>query len=405
MHQSPAADPPEAAGAALLGLVLCQVALHACTQGMRLAAPLQTLSDGRGPWSVGVLMALFALLPALLALPAGRMADRYGYHRPARIAGMLSLAGCGAAAAGGHYAATCLGAALCGAGSGFGMIAVQRSAGRMARDRAERMRIFSWVALAPAAAGLLGPLLAGALIDHAGFRAAFGVLMLLPAAMLLLAQIVPRETGRIGAPAAQAAPARPAWELLRSAPMRRLLFVNWLVATSWDVFGFALPIVGHGRGLSASTLGGVLGAYAAASMAVRLAIPLLSHRLSPRRMMAGSLLLVAVVFAAYPLLAHAWTLALGAAVLGLALGTVQPAILASVHDAAPPDRQGEALALRSMTVHLSMAAMPLIFGVIGTSAGAGPLLWLMALAAGAGSLQARGMRPRNVTLSTKEHEP
>jgi len=96
------------------------------------SARLQALQQGHGAWVVGVVMALFALFPAMLAIPAGRMADRHGYHRPVRIAAGLSLAGALGAAASGHLAALCAAAALCGAGSGFGMIAIQRTAGRMA---------------------------------------------------------------------------------------------------------------------------------------------------------------------------------------------------------------------------------------------------------------------------------
>lgn len=374
---------------ALLALVGCQIGLHACTQGVRMAAPLQALHDGRGAWAVGVLMAFFALLPALLALPAGRLADRHGYHRPVRIAAGLSLAGAAAAALSGDYAVLCLAAAFCGAGSGFGMIAIQRTAGRLARDRTERMRIFSWVALAPAIAGLVGPLLAGELIDHLGFRAAFAALASMPAATLLVAQAVPRETGRVCAPGKEAPRARPAWELLRAAPFRRLLLVNWLVSASWDVFGFALPILGHQRGLSASALGAVMFAYAAASMGVRVLIPAVAHRLSRDAMMVGALAATATVFAAFPLLQGATALCACAAALGLALGAVQPAILASVHDAAPADRHGEALALRSLTVHASMALTPLLFGAAGAALGAGTLFWIMAAALATGSVRTR----------------
>lgn len=373
-------------GGALLALVACQIGLHACTQGARLAAPLQALQQGAGAAGVGLLMALFALFPALLAVPAGRLADRHGYHRPARIAAGLSIAG----ALAGWTGSTPLlfaAAALCGAGSGFGMIAVQRTASRMARDRTDRIRIFSWVGLAPALANLVGPLLAGVLIDHLGFRAAFAALAVMPTITLLLSGAVPREALAARPPAG--APPKPAWQLLASPAFRRLLFINWLVSTSWDVFGFALPIVGHQRGLSASTLGTVLAAYAVASMAVRVLIPIVAHRLSRRLMMAGALLLTAGVFAVYPWLHAAWAMALGAALLGLALGTIQPAILASVHDTAPPDRQGEALALRAMSVHLSMTSMPLLFGAAGAALGAAPLFWLMAAALALGSWQAR----------------
>jgi MFS family permease len=398
-HDDGAAASARAAGAgsystALAALIACQVGLHGCVQGVRMAAPLQALQQGHGAWVVGVVMALFALFPALLAIPAGRMADRYGYHRPVRVAAGLSLAGALCAAASGHLLALCAAAALCGAGSGFGMIAVQRTGGRMARDSTERMRIFSWIALAPAVAGLTGPLLAGVLIDSLGFRAAFAALAMLPVATLVIAHVVPAETGRAVAAAAQKAAPRPAWELLRSAPFRQLLFINWLVSASWDVFGFALPIVGHRLGLSASAIGGVLAAYAVASMAVRLAIPLIAHRLSRRWMMVGSLLVVAGVFAVFPLLTAAWVMGIGAALLGIALGSIQPAILASVHDVAPPDRQGEAMAVRSMTVHVSMGLMPLLFGVVGTAAGTAALFWVMALALGAGSWQAHNQGDR-----------
>ncbi|WP_066341506.1 MFS transporter [Azohydromonas lata] len=393
MERTEAAKPGRTAresfSAALLALITCQVGLHACTQGVRMAAPLQALGAGQGEWSVGVLLALFAVFPALLAVAAGRMADRHGYHRPVHLAGTLSLLGALAAAVSGHYLVLCLAAAMCGAGSGFGMVAIQRTGGRLAHDRTERMRIFSWIALAPAVAGLIGPLLAGTLIDALGFRAAFAALAVLPAATLVVAQAVPRETGRV-ADAAAARP-RPAWELLRDTRFRRLLFINWLVSASWDVFGFALPIVGHAHGLSASAIGGVLAAYAMASMGVRLLIPLLAHRLSRRLMMVGALSAVAFVYAAFPLLQGAWAMGVAAAVLGLALGTIQPAILASVHDIAPPERQGEAMAVRSMSVHLSMALTPLLFGVAGSAIGAATLFWLMAAALGAGGWQARAM--------------
>jgi MFS family permease len=373
--------PAQRPGSALLALVACQIGLHACTQGARLAAPLQALQQGRGALTVGVLLALLALL----AIPAGRLADRFGYHLPVRVAASLSLAGAVIAACSASTAALCTSAALCGAGSGFGMIAVQRTAGRLARDGTERMRIFSWVALAPAVANLLGPLLAGMLIDGFGFRAAFAGLALLPAATLLWSQAVPREL-----PPAPVAAARrpPAWDLLREPAFRRLLAVNWMVSTSWDVFGFALPIVGQQRGLSASAIGGVLAAYAVASMAVRLLIPVVAHRLSRRRTMAAALLVTALVFGVFPMLQASWAMLAAAAVLGLALGAIQPAILASVHDVAPAGRQGEALALRSMSVHLSMATMPLVFGAAGAAIGATALFWLMSVTLCAGGCRA-----------------
>ena len=52
-------------------LIVGQIALHAAMAGPRMAAPLQALKAGHSAWAVGLLLALFAALPVLLAMAAG----------------------------------------------------------------------------------------------------------------------------------------------------------------------------------------------------------------------------------------------------------------------------------------------------------------------------------------------
>ena len=371
----------------LLALILGQIGLHACMAGVRMAAPLQALQQGHGEWWIGVLMALFAVAPIALALPAGRLADRYGYHRPLHLAVALSLAGGVIAALSSHYLAMCVAAVLTGAGANLGMIAIQRSAGRMANDGVERMRVFSWLGVAPALSNVVGPLTAGALIDLAGYRAAFAVLMLLPLVSLAFARSVPREAP--SAPHPDAASNGSSWNMLRSPSLRRLLLVNWLVSASWDVHSFIVPILGHERGLSASAIGLILGLFAVAVTGVRLVIPFLAHRLSEGQVLGGAMLVVAAVFAVYPMFHSAVPMAVCAGLLGLALGSVQPMIMSSLHHITPHDRHGEAIAFRSMTINLSSTLMPLMFGAAGAALGAASLFWVMGAAVGAGSFAAR----------------
>ncbi len=382
---------PRVQPSTVVALVACQVGLHGSLNGVRLAAPLQALGGGHSAAGIGLLMALFALLPVLLSIPAGRYADRHGYHRPVHIALALCAAGTLLGALSANYIALCGAAALVGAGSAIGMIALQRSAGRLAGDAAERLRLFSWIALAPAVANFVGPLLAGQLIDLHGYRVAFAALTLLPLLTLVFVQHVPHEARMAASPPASDAPkaaSRKAWDLLGGADFRRLLFINWLIAASWDAHSFALPILGRERALSASAIATVLAAYAVASGLVRLLIPLLSHRLSPRRMMSGALALVAAVFLLYPWTQELWTMAACAALLGLGLGMIQPAVMATLHQVAPAGRQGEALGLRSLFIHGSTLVMPLAFGALGALSGISPVFWVMALALALGSWQA-----------------
>ena len=376
----------------LVALIIGQICLHSTMAGVRMAAPLWVLRASHSEWAVGVLMGLFAVAPIVLALQAGRLADRHGYHRPLYVAvGLTTLGGAFAVlatffAAPFDFTALCLAAILAGAGANYGLIAIQRTAGRSARDATELKRVFSWLGLAPALSNVAGPVLAGALIDVAGFRVAFGALMLLPVFGLWSARRVPIETPP---PRAPRAGAQSSWDLLRTPGLRRLLLVNWLVSSSWDVHSFVIPILGHERGFSASAIGLVLGVFAAAVALVRLAIPTLAHRLRESRVLVGAMLLTAAVFAVYPFVRTPWTMCACAVVLGLALGAVQPMIMSTLHQLTPHDRHGEAIALRSMTINFSSAVMPLAFGVAGAALGVASLFWVMGALVAAGSVQAR----------------
>lgn len=374
----------------VVALVTCQVGLHGCLNGVRVAAPLELVRQGHTAAALGLLMALFAVFPVMLAMPAGRLADRHGYHLPVTIALSLCLLGALVGASSGHYLVLSVAAALVGAGSSIGMIALQRTAGRLASNGTERLRIFSWIALAPSLANLAGPLLAGVLIDHAGFRWAFASLALLPTMTWLASRQVPKQA--ITPAPGPAAPAKgAAWDMLKQPDFRRLLFVNWLITASWDAHAFALPILGQARGLSASAIALVLGAYAVTSAAVRGLIPFLAHRISQRLMMSCSLMLTAGMFAVYPFLNSALAMAMCAGTLGLGLGAIQPAMMSTLHHVTPANRHGEALGLRSMLVHGSTLVMPLSFGALGAALGVAPVFWLMAAALAAGAWQAQGL--------------
>jgi predicted MFS family arabinose efflux permease len=280
----------------------------------------------------------------------------------------------------------CVAALLVGAGANLGLIAIQRTAGRGACDATGLKRVFSWLGLAPALSNVVGPVLAGSLIDAGGFRAAFIALALLPLAGLWWARRVPVEAPP---PRDPAQARRSSWDLFRTPGLRRLLLVNWLLSSSWDMHSFVVPILGHERGFSASAIGIVLGAFAAAVSLVRLAIPLLAHRLRESQVLSGAMLFTGGVFAVYPFVTAAWMMGVCAVLLGLALGSVQPMIMTTLHQITPHDRHGEAIALRSMTINFSSATMPLLFGVAGAALGAATLFWLMGSAVAAGSFQAR----------------
>ena len=377
-------------GRALLRLVLAQVCVHSAMTGSRLAAPLLALQLGYSAAAVGVLLALFALSPVVLALPAGRLADRHGLRRPLALAVAGASAGAALSALWPVFGVLCATALLTGAAAGTAQIALQRHVGRSVAHPSDLKRVFSWLAIAPAFSNFLGPLVAGLLIDHAGpkpadllgYRAAFGFLAALPLVCWALARRLPDAGAGEGAADGQRGSV---WDLLTLPPLRRLLLVNWLQAAAWDVHTFVLPILGTERGLSASAIGGLLGAFAAAAALVRMALPRISERVAEWQVIYMATLVAAVTLALYPVAPGFAAMAVCSVVLGVALGAVQPMVLSLLHQIAPPGRQGEAMALRVMTINLSSFLLPMLFGSIGVVTGVAGLFWLVAAALGAGA--------------------
>lgn len=384
---------PARFGQLLLALIVGQIGLHATMAGVRMAAPLQALRDGHSAWEVGVLMALYAAAPVLLALHAGRMADRHGYHRPVHMAVGLSLIGGLFAmastfvSAGARFPLLGVSAVFVGSGANLGLIVIQRAAGQAGANNTERMRMFSWLGMAPSLSNVVGPVAAGFMIDAGGFRAAYGLMLLLPLLTLWCSRRVPAEIGRAAPrPAVQA---RSSWTLLRAPGMTRLLAINWLLSACWDVHMFAVPILGFQYGFSASTLGLVIGSFTLAVSGVRLLIPLWAHRLREVTMLRAAMVGTGIVFALYPLAKSPWLMGGCALLLGLTLGSVQPMIMSSLHQLTPDGRYGEAIAMRSMVMNASSTALPLFFGAAGTALGAAALFWLMGGAVASGSWAAR----------------
>lgn len=392
----PAAARPVAIGRLLPALILGQIGLHATMAGVRMAAPLQALGDGRSAMSVGVLMSLYAAAPVIVSMHAGRLADRLGFHRPVHLAAALSIGGALVAAAStlapapARFALLCLSAALVGSGANVGLIVVQRTAGLAAHDGTERMRVFSWLGMAPALSNVVGPVAAGFAIDAAGFGAAYALMLALPLLTLVCAARVPRAaTAAVATPGAvQQRAAR----LLDTPGLKRLLVVNMLLSACWDVHAFAVPVLGHERGYAASTIGLILGTFTLSVSGVRLVIPLWAHRLHPVATLRVAMVGTGVVFALYPFAGSPWLMGLCASLLGLTLGAVQPMIMSTLHDLTPKGRHGEAIALRSMWMNASSTLLPLAFGATGAALGAAALFWMVGSAVAVGSWVARGLR-------------
>ncbi len=370
-------------------IVSLGIANHTVLAGARVAVSLDALSHGATPATVGTLMALFAILPMLLGLWAGRVSDRVHCRVPmiGGCVGLVVATMLPALVPG--YPALVVAATLVGFASIVFQVAVQHVAGELG-EPAKRAKRFALVALAYSVSGMLGPLVAGFSIDHLGFRATFALLALIPLAPLAIL-----ASNRLALPGPVARDAdthrHGAFDLVRRPAMRRVLAINALFAIGWDLHTVFVPIVGARIGLSASEIGTVIAVFGFATFVVRFAMPWVASRVAETSVLAGALFVAAAAYAGFPFATGAPTLAALSFMLGLGLGSGQPMVMALLATRAPPGRMGEAAGLRMSLVQTSAVAVPLAFGAIGSTLGLVPVFWgIGALLLGGGVVARRG---------------
>ncbi len=356
-------------------------------KGVRVLNTLYALELGATPLHIGLLLATYGVFPLLLAVLAGRIADRYGSRVPI-IVGMVV---CSVGVVLPWFAPSLLllfiGAAVTGLGFIIGQVAFQSLVGTLGEGMA-RTRNFNNYALIVAVADFVGPVFAGFSIDHSGHVSTFLFLGLLSAtsiiAIIALAKRVPRHRKPAPAPAGQRMT-----DLLRDADMRRVLIAGAVVMTGIDLFQLYIPLYGHQIGLSASAIGMVLGASAAATFVSRAVLPALVRRYSEEKTLLYALFLAASMFTLIPFFTSAIVLAAICFMLGLGMGLGQPLTVILCYRYSPAGRGGESLGLRIAINNAMHVVVPALFGAVGAVFGLAPVFWANAGVIAAGNWYAR----------------
>jgi predicted MFS family arabinose efflux permease len=343
-------------------------------------------------FTVGTLQSSFALLPMLLAVGAGRLVDRAGARWPMFAASFGVALGVLLPYIWPRlwtlYAASTL------IGTGFMMfhVAVNQVVGAIGRAE-DRAANFSWLALGFSVSSSLGPLVTGFAIDAIGHVRTFLLLFLFPLVPLIVMWLNRPPLPYAKERKTDAGESR-VIDLLHERPLRRVFIASGLLNMAWDLYTFVMPIYGSRIGLSASTIGAVMGSFAIAIFAVRLLLPLLIRRVRPWQVIGAALLISAAVYCVFPLFTSVPLLVALSCALGLGLGCSQPMVMALLYNTSPPGRQGEAVGVRTTVMNASSTALPLASGALGAALGMGPVFWSMAALLGAGAFIVNRQRGR-----------
>jgi len=356
-------------------LVFLTVLTHLSFAGCRVILSLTAIHFEASPFVIGVILSLLTVIPILFALRWGRWVDRAGVRWP-MLAGIAAI-----------FLAMLLGWAFPRletlfvvsplAGSGFFLyhIAAGQAAAMIGRPE-DRIKNFSLLALAFSVSSFLGPTLSGFAIDSIGHANAMLALSVGALVNLVALSFWTPDVPRHVTTAAHQEKRRVS-DLLRIPGFRLVFIVSGVLSMTWDLFAFVMPIHGSQLGLSATTIGLILGAFGAAVFVVRLLLPLVAHRMDEWRMLITAMLLSGVTLVAFPLVHGVPLLIALSFLLGVGLGGTQPFIMALLYEKAPAGRGAEVLSVRTWLINVSQTGVPLAFGALGAVLGMLPVFWAM----------------------------
>jgi MFS family permease len=367
----------------LIRFISIAVLCHMGFIGTRFSASLYALDKHVSTFTIGVILALFSLIPMLISVRAGRWIDTSGPLRPTlsgialiSVGALLPLLFSYEVA---DLAPLLVGASMVGTGLTLTILSMQQHLGEQ-NAPSKRTAVFSWFAMGVSVSGFFGPVLGGIVIDHFGHRISFllPIFFSLVAGAFLLFGEKPATKNKAMTDQGQM---QNTFDLIRYRELRHVLIVTGLISMCWDLQNFAVPLHGTRAGLSASQIGFILGAFAIATFAIRILMPVLHKFSSEWQILIGTLGCASLAFLIFPLLQSYVSLICIAFLLGLGLGAAQPNIMTLVHSTSPSGRVAEALGLRLTIIHSNQVILPLIFGAFGALLGTTAMFWGMSLIA------------------------
>jgi predicted MFS family arabinose efflux permease len=364
----------------LIPLLLTSTTIQAVTAIVRVTTTYRAIELHLPVVLIGVISAVFAILPIFLAVWVGRFMDRGNDAQAAWIGSGLLVAACAGFWLFANSVVTLLLlTALFGIAHLFLMASQQmlciRCSGLRGRDS-----VFGNYLVASAIGQGLGPYIiawaaGSAMVPPTGKL--FGIALAIAALSLLTAGAVrPAATTATEDQRSGLVPVR---TLLRQRGLMAVLIASVITITSQDLLTIYLPLLGAARGINAGDIGVLLTVRSALALVSRLGYSRVI-RLVPR----GILTLSSMLGAGFGFACLALPIPLSAmyaamAVMGLSLGIATTLSLTNVVDMASQEVMGTVMSLRITGNRIGQVAVPFIASLVAAASGVGGIFIIIAL--------------------------
>ncbi|WP_248924443.1 MFS transporter [Paenibacillus hamazuiensis] len=348
--------------------------------GTKPVVSLYATKLGATPAEIGIIVSVFAFLPALLAIHIGRWIDLYGIRRLVSLGGAGLFLSLVAPIVYPHFITFVFSQALMGVAFTFQVVALQKRIG-VTGDIEKRIATFSLVASLGAMAG---PAMSTFLYEHYSFMVSYAVNSVLMLIGMVIVRLVSLEKWELAGGAAEShsspdAAGGSVWSMLKQRDLRNAVIISGLMLSNREIFAAYFPLLGEKLNLSPTQIGIILSLMGAASMAIRMTQPVLVRRFGRMNVLTWALYISGVIYLLTPSIPLAVVLTILICILGAGLGLGQPLSLSYTIQVSPLERRGEVLGMRITFNRVSQLVVPLLFGSIGGVAGVTAIFWASGL--------------------------
>lgn len=359
-----------------LNVCIATALLQAVYNAVRVLVSYRILDLGGDAATVGVVTALFALAPLLLAVQIGRAADRHHTGSLMRAGLLLTTAGTAVIAFSGDLLTLAAGNIVL----GFGQVLVTLTAQSFVSTLSPPGKLdrgFTGLTLAVSTGQALGIPAVGLIVswssDASGVHTTPALFAMVAVSALAIPFAFPlRDPG----PHTQDGP-RKAPESMRSmlgtGGMKAALLSSLVVLSSMDLVLAYLPVLGAEFGFSVMTVALLLTARTLATIASRAFLPRLLDRVPRERLLISATLCSALPMALVPFVPNAFAIAALMVIAGIFWGIGQPLTMTWVVGLVAPTDRGAALSLRLTGNRLGQVVVPLAAAGAAGLAGVGSI--------------------------------
>ncbi|AQU84034.1 MULTISPECIES: MFS transporter [unclassified Halomonas] len=331
------------------------------------AVPLAAIELGATPLMLGLIVSAPYVLPLFLALPFGSLVARLGSPRTLQLGAVAMVVGAGLLVVIPGFKGLIAGQLVIGLAQLLMIISAQTAITYLGQGTALE-KYFGWYTTYLSIGQMVGPLLAGWIIDYRGgpgaafygaFIASFVALVSFFMANQRTSSGDQQRVGFLISVGQQ-------WQLLKTSQGVKLsLIISLAAMLALGAHGSYFPVYLESLALSGTTIGLLVSLRALASMAVRpftsTIVSLLHGRYAT---MSLTLLFMALGLMLVGVTGNVYWLCLFSVLVGLGVGLSQPLSMVVIAESVPERQRAHALAVRLMANRAMQFAAPLLLGVV-----------------------------------------